>query len=223
MWAGWRTLLCKHICAHTKCRLEVDEDRGLSYWCGAMRTLLALVLSLCVFTHYAVAAESKTLKRSGRCSATLYTDEFTKKQCCQILGVLQKQGLWTSAFEIWPNETVLTTEGELIDQSFLRVYHELHKTSTSVDGVLIDGERQSLEGVGWQKKMVEAMKAGNQIVIRANWDGQTMTLKGSLSGFTACWNAIPKELSLEDKEVEGEEKKEAESAEKKEAPEKPKE
>ena len=185
---------------------------------------MALVLSLWVFTHYAVAADSKTLKRSGRCAGELFTDEFTKKQCCQILCLLQKQGLWAGGFSISTNETVLTEEGDLIDQSFLRAYHELHKSSTSVDGVLIDGERQSLEGVGWQKKMVEAMKAGNQIVIRANWDGKTMTVKGSLSGFTACWNAVPKELiDLEDEEVEADEEKEAESDEKKEAPEKPKE
>ena len=68
------------------------------------------------------------------------------------------------------------------------------------------------------------MKAGNQMMVRAKWDGNTETIRGSLSGFTACWNAIPKELiDLKDKEVEGEEEKEAESDEKKEAPEKKKE
>jgi hypothetical protein len=131
-----------------------------------MRTLLALVLSLWVFAHYAAAAESKTLKQSGRCLADLSTDEFTKKQCANVLCLLQKQGLWANGFFISTNETVLTEKGDLIDQSFLRAYHELHNYSTSVDGVLIDGERQPLEGAGWKKNLMEAMKAGNQRTLR---------------------------------------------------------
>jgi len=171
---------------------------------------MALVLSLWVFAHYAAAAERKDLKRSGRYTAQLSTDEFTKKQSCKVYGGLQADGLWATAFVISPNETVIADKGELGHWPFIQGIHELHELSSSIDGVIIDGERQPLEVAGWKKNLVEAMKAGNRIVVRGDWDGRTLTMKGSLSGFTACWNAIPKEfIDLEDEEVEADEEKEA--------------
>ena len=188
-----------------------------------MRTLLALVLSLWVFAHYA-AAEKKRLKTSGRCFAQLHIDPFTKNQSCKVYVALQKDGLWTTGFVISPNETAIADDGKLVPWPFFQMFHERESNFPSITGVIIDGERQPLQGAGWKKNLVEAMKAGNTVVMRGDWGERTRTMKGSLSGFTACWNAVPKEfIDLEDEEVEADEEKEAESDEKKESPEKAKE